>query len=589
MEPTQQDADVYLLGISCFYHDSAAVLLKNGIIIAAAQEERFTRIKHDESLPKKAVAYCLKEAGISINDVESIIFYDKPLLKFERIVYSYIHTWPKGLSSFLKAIPLWLKEKLWTKQTIQKELCYNGKILFSEHHYSHAASAYYPSPFDEATVVTVDGVGEWETTTIGYGTGSDLHITEAIHFPDSLGLLYSAVTYYLGFKVNSAEYKVMGLAPYGNAKIYEQPVRRLIQIFDDGSFHLNSKYFAYGYGLHMTSHSFHQLFGGPPRSPTAPLTQKEKDIAASVQLVLEEALLKLVNHAYHVHPSENLCLSGGVALNCVANEKILKQSPFKHLFIQPASGDAGGALGAALYTWHTILKHPKRMELTHVYFGPSYSDEEIEQALKESGLVFTKRDEEDALKETAKRLSENHVIGWFQGRMEFGPRALGNRSILADARRKENWQRVNLKIKFRESFRPFAPSVLENRSSDYFDLDCPSPYMLLTAPVKSSTLPAVTHVDGSARLQTVNRRQNQKYYRLIEEFGRLTGCPVLINTSFNVRGEPIVCSPQNAIECFLHTDMDDLIIGSYIVSKKENDRTVNQKKQQAYLEQFELD
>ena len=557
----------YILGISCFYHDSAATLLKNGEVVAAAQEERFTRKKHDDSFPKNAIDYCLHEAQIKIDDLDYVIFYDKPLLKFERILETFITSWPKSFLSFLKAMPVWLKSKLWIKQIIQKRLNYNGPILFSKHHTSHAASAFYVSPFNEATVVTIDGVGEWETTTIGYGHGSDLSISKCINFPDSLGLFYSALTYYLGFKVNGGEYKAMGLAPYGNPEKYYDKVKKLIQLHDDGSYSLNQKYFAYTYGQTMTNANFDKLFDGKPRKPESPLTQKEKDIAASMQCVLEEAVLNIIKHAYRIHPSDNLCLAGGVALNCVANEKILKNSQFKNVFIQPAAGDAGGALGAALYLWHAILKNPKENEMKNAFLGPSFSNEEIERSLKKMQIPFLKKSQDEIIEIAALLLAKNHVIGWFQGRMEYGPRALGNRSILADPRDKKNWQRVNLKVKFRESFRPFAPSVLEDRSHEYFDGSCPNRFMLITAPVKRPDIPAVTHVNNSARLQTVNRDENKKYYDLIQRFENFTNCPVVINTSFNVRGEPIVCTPTDAIKCFLNTDIDYLFMENYMVSK----------------------
>ncbi len=579
----------YILGISCFYHDSAAVLLCDGEVIAAAQEERFTRIKHDESFPSRATDFCLQQAGISVEELDYVIFYDKPLLKFERILQTYIVTWPLSFLSFLKAIPIWLKTKLWIKQTIEKELNYSGPVLFSEHHTSHAASSFFSSVFKEATVITIDGVGEWETTTIGCGNNGNFAIKESIHFPDSLGLLYSALTYYLGFKVNSGEYKVMGLAPYGDPKKYYNQMKKLIKLHEDGSFSLDQKYFSYMHGLKMTSSAFNKLFGGKPRNPETEVTQKEKDIAASLQMVLEEAVLGIVRHAHDKYPSDNLCLAGGVALNCVANEKVLKLGPFTNVYIQPASGDAGGALGAAQYLWHTVLGNAKKNTSSDVYLGPEFSDQEILSTLQDTGVRFNKVEESQTADETAKLLSLDYVIGWFQGRMEFGPRALGNRSIIADARNKQNWQRVNLKIKFRESFRPFAPSVLEGRSIDYFDLDTSSPFMLLTAPVKNGKVPAVTHVDGSARLQTVSREQNKKYYELISAFDNITGCPVIINTSFNVRGEPIVCTPEDAIKCFLNTDMDYLVLGNYLISKKDNLHLVDGGVRDEYLEKFELD
>jgi len=578
-----------ILGLSFDFHDSAAALLIDGQLIAAAQEERFTRVKHDERFPKHATAYCLQEAALRISDIDYVVYYEKPILKFDRLLETYIHTWPRGWRSFLKAIPVWMKSKLWVKQKIQQELDYTGTILFNEHHLSHAASAFYPSGFEKATIVTIDGVGEWETTTIGTGEGNRLTITESTHFPDSLGLLYSALTYYLGFKVNSAEYKVMGLAPYGDPKPYASAMRKLFQLHKDGSYTLNHRYFAYSWGLTMTNRHFNDLFGGPPRDPESPLTQKEKDIAASLQLILEEAVLAIVNHAYKRHPCENLCLAGGVALNCVANEKILKHSPFKHVFIQPASGDAGGALGCALYVAHAILNEPRVFTMQHAYWGPTFDDREIEGALLSHGASYQKLDHDALLDTAANLLAKNHVVGWFQGRMEFGPRALGNRSILADPRQKENWQRVNLKIKFRESFRPFAPSVLEERSGDYFDNVCPSPFMLLTAQAKTDCLPAITHIDNSARLQTVNKEHNPLYHELIRRFADLTGVPVVINTSFNVRGEPIVCTPTDALQCFLNTDMDDLMLGHFHISKSSNTQLANKSAREEYLHAFKLD
>lgn len=578
-----------ILGISCDFHDAAAALLKDGQLVAAAQEERFTRKKHDESFPLHAIRYCLKEAGLTIQDLDYVVFYEKPILKFDRLLETFVHTWPRGLKTFLKVIPVWMKSKLWIKQTIQKKLEYDGPILFSEHHLSHAASTFYPSGFEEATVVTIDGVGEWETTTIGYGNRTDLTITESIHFPDSLGLLYSTLTYYLGFKVNSAEYKVMGLAPYGDPEPFDAAMRVLIHIEPDGSYRLDQRYFAYAYGLTMTNKRFHDLFGGPPREPESPLTQREKNIAASLQRITEEVVLGIVKHAYDVHPTENLCLAGGVALNCVANEKILKHSPFKHVFIQPAAGDAGGALGAALYISHAVFKRARTFRMHHAYWGPAFSDHEIKEILESHKIVCHKYDQDTLIKTAAQLIADNRVVGWFQGRMEFGPRALGNRSILADPRRQENWQRVNLKIKFRESFRPFAPTVLEDKSAEYFDNVCPSPFMLLTAQANTQEIPAVTHVDNSVRLQTVNRTENLRYYDLIKAFDELTNCPVLINTSFNVRGEPIVCTPYDALQCFLHTDMDDLFLGCYHIRKSDNIRLMSERDRELHLKTFQLD
>ena len=587
-----------ILGISCFYHDAAAALLIDGKIVAAAQEERFTRIKHDENFPERAVDFCLKSQGLNIDDVNYVVFYDKPILKFERLIQTYVKVWPKGLKSFLMAMRTWLKEKLWIEQTISKKLKFKGEILFTEHHYSHAASAYYCSDFDNATVVTIDGVGEWDTTTIGYGEGNKLKLTHSIHFPHSLGLLYSALTYYLGFKVNSAEYKVMGLAPYGDPKKYEEAFRKLININDDGSFVLNMDHFAYEYGLTMTNKKFNELFGATPRDPESELTQKHKDIAASLQKITEEIVLKIARHAKNIYPSKNLCLAGGVALNCVANGKILKEGLFDNIYIQPASGDAGGAVGAAAYIYYDVLKNPKQKSvMPNAFLGPEFENDNIKKFLenkviKNMGITLCYEfiDENKIFYYAANLLAQDNVIGWFQGRMEFGPRALGGRSIIADARKKENWQRVNLKIKFRESFRPFAPSILEEHSGEYFDLGGhPSPYMLLVARVKKDDIPAVTHVDGSARIQTINREENHRYYDLLQEFYKLTGCPVIINTSFNVRGEPIVCTPEDAFNSFLNTDMDYLILQNYVISKKDNPDIHKFKNTEKYLKEFKLD
>lgn len=590
---------VFILGISCYYHDSAAALLKDGVLVAAAHEERFTRIKHDENFPHRAIEYCLKEAGMTKDDITYVVFYDKPITKFERILVTAIDCWPLGYFQMLQSFSLWLTKKLWMRQQIAKELKYQGEILFTDHHISHAASAYFSSSFDDAAVVTVDGVGEWDTTTIGYGKGSDLTLTQSIRFPHSLGLLYSAVTGYLGFKVNSAEYKVMGLAPYGDPTPYLDQMWKLIDLKEDGSYRLNMKYFAYTYGFRMTNRHFHALFDGSPRMSEAPLEQKHKDIAASLQKVTEEVMLKIVRHAHMLHPSENLCMAGGVALNCVANGRILREGPFKNIFIQPASGDAGGALGAAQYVWHSMLKNPKTSEneMHHVYYGPEFSDEDIEKYLRDEapkeldGSVTWKKfsDETSLLDHVASLIDGENVIGWFQGRMEFGPRSLGARSIIADARNEKNWQKVNLKIKFRESFRPFAPTVLEEHASEWFNLHQESPYMLLVADVKKKGIPAVTHVDNSARIQTIRHDQNPRYYDLIKRFYERTGCPVIINTSFNVRGEPIICSPRDAILCFLNTEMDYLVLGSIVLSKKENEHLLKGEAREKYLAQFALD
>lgn len=590
---------VYILGISCYYHDSAAVLLKDGVIVAAGQEERFTRIRHDENFPKEAIAYCLREAGITKADLAYVVFYDKPLTKFERILMTAFEAWPRGYLQMLQSFTLWLSKKLWMRQQIAKDLQYAGPILFCEHHVSHAASAFFSSPFGDATVVTIDGVGEFETTAVGRGMGTDLRLTHVLHFPHSLGLLYSAVTGYLGFKVNSAEYKVMGLAPYGDPDAYLEQMWKLIDCKEDGSFRLNMEYFAYTYGFRMTSGRFHALFGGPPRGAESKLEQRHKDIAAALQKVTEEVMLRIIRHAHKLHPSDNLCLAGGVALNCVANGRILREGPFKNVFIQPASGDAGGALGCAQYVWHTVLKNPRGPEhvMHHAYHGPAFSDEAIgaylaAEAEQDAGgkLTWSKFDSEEALLDhVAGLIDGENVIGLHQGRMEFGPRALGNRSIIADARNRQNWQKVNLKIKFRESFRPFAPSVLEDRCAEWFDLQTESPYMLLVADVKKPDVPAVTHVDNSARIQTVREDQNPRYYRLIKKFFEKTGCPVIINTSFNVRGEPIVCTPRQSLLCFLNTDMDYLVMGSYVLRKQDHAHLIDPKKREAYLRQFGLD
>jgi len=560
-----------ILGISCFYHDSAAALLKDGILIAAAQEERFTRKKHDQDFPTNAIHYCLQEGGIQEQDLDYIGFYDKPFTKFERLLTTYVATFPKSLPSYLKAMPIWLKEKLWIPQKIREELGDAGKLLFVEHHLSHAASAFFVSPFSEAAILTADGVGEWETTTMGMGNDRTLTLTESIHFPHSLGLLYSAFTYYLGFRVNSAEYKVMGLAPYGKPVFADLILREFVSVKGDGSFRLNMKYFAYDYGLTMTSKYFHDLFGVPPRTPESALTQFHKDVAASIQCITDEIMLRMTTDLHKKTGSDNLCLAGGVALNCVSNSKVLASSGFKKIFIQPAAGDAGGSVGAAFYIYNMLLKNERTYTWSHNFLGPQYSNETIKQVLDQLNLQGELLGNDTLLKRTAQLISDQQVVGWFQGRMEFGPRSLGARSILADARNPDNYSRVNLKIKFRESFRPFAPTVIVERTKDYFEFDQPSPYMLFVAQVRPDrrTIPAVTHVDGSARLQTIAREDHALFYDLIIEFEKLTGCPVIINTSFNVRGEPIVCTPFDAIKCFLRTDMDYLILGNFILDKRK--------------------
>lgn len=608
------DKPTYILGLSCFYHDSAAALLRDGEIVAAAQEERFTRKKHDERFPKHAVAYCLKEAGITVADLDIVAFYDKPFLKFERLLETYLLHAPKGVSSFVKAMSVWLKQKLWMPTIIEKELDYHGKLLFMEHHQSHAASAFFPSPFQEAAVLTVDGVGEWATTSWGIGKGNALEFKEEIHFPHSLGLFYSAFTYYTGFKVNSGEYKVMGLAPYGEPKYVEQ-MKKMIDIKDDGSFRLNMEYFNYEVGLTMTSKKCHELFGGPPRSPETKLTQKEMDIAASLQAITEEVMLKIARHIHKETGQKYLCLAGGVALNCVANGRILREGPFEEIWIQPAAGDAGGALGAALSAWHEYLGKPRAADNMHdvmrgAYLGPRFDAELIEHFLEERNIPAACVPGEELYKKVAGYLADGAVVGWFSGRMEFGPRALGGRSIIGDARNTEMQSKMNLKIKFRESFRPFAPSVLKEKADEYYELDGhPSPYMLLTAYVDKkrrramtdeeeslwgiaklnvvrSDIPAVTHVDYSARVQTVTPDVAPRYHALIKAFEERTGCATIVNTSFNVRGEPIVCTPEDAYRCFMRTDMDYLVLENYILDKKAQPKLADD---EDWKSKYELD
>jgi len=582
-------------------------LIKDGEIIAAAQEERFTRKKHDFNFPENAIRYCLKEARIESRDLSFVAFYDKPLLKFERILLTYFSYAPKGFKSFYKAIPLWLKERMWMSQLLSERLDFKGKILFTEHHESHASSAFYPSPFKEAAILTMDGVGEWTTASFGVGKGNDFELSHEIKFPHSLGLLYSAFTYYTGFKVNSAEYKVMGLAPYGEPKYAELILKELIDLKEDGSFKLNMKYFNYCSGLTMTNKRFHRLFGGPPRRPETEISQKEMDLAKSVQAVTEEIMLRTARHIYKVTGQKNLCLAGGVALNCVANGKLLRNSPFDNIWIQPSAGDAGGAVGAALRIWYKYLKNERKVDVKDKqkgsFLGPAYPDDCIEDYLKKNSIPYKRLPQDELLKKTASFIAERKVIGWFQGRMEFGPRALGARSIIGDARSSDMQSHMNLKIKFRESFRPFAPTVLAEKAKDYFDIDCQSPYMLLVSNVKDgykdkdegkgfdrlkikrSKIPAVTHVDYSARLQTISSdSENELYYGLLKEFDRQTGCGVIINTSFNVRGEPIVCSPQDAYRCFMRTNMDYLVMGSFIL-----DKTQQPKERHEVKEYFELD
>jgi carbamoyltransferase len=563
---------VNVLGISSFYHDSAAALLRDGEVVAACQEERLSRKKHDSSFPSRAVRYVLRQGGIGPQDLDAVGFYDKPLLKFERMLSTYVATFPRSFGSFRKAIPLWLHEKLWVPAIIRKELKpYKGPILFAEHHMSHAASCFLVSPFEEAAILTVDGVGEWATASFGVGRGSDITLFKEIRFPHSLGLLYSAFTYYLGFKVNSAEYKVMGLAPYGKPTHYDRIMTEMVHLNDDGSFKLNMDYFSYDYGLTMTNGRFDEFFGGPPRKPETWMTEREFDIAASVQKVCEEVVLRMVRYIHRETGLTRLCMAGGVALNCVANGRVIRETPMKELFVQPAAGDAGGAVGVAHYLYNTIEKKPRGTPWTHAYLGPEYTDAEIREYLEGAGAKYRVLSDRDIVETTARLISEGNVVGWFQGRMEFGPRALGGRSILADPRDPKMRDTLNMKIKFREGFRPFAPSVLADKSPEWFDIDCDSPYMLLVAQVREGkrVIPSVTHVDGSARLQTITRETSPLYYDLIAEFGRITGVPVVINTSFNVRGEPIVCTPHDAYLCFMRTNMDQLVLGHHLLEKKD--------------------
>jgi len=580
-----------ILGLSCYYHDAAACLIQDGKVVAAAQEEAFSRKKHDPAFPRQAVAFCLQQAGISIREVDHVVFYEKPFLKFERLLETYVANAPYGWPSFLKAIPVWLKQKLWIPDLIQKELEWDGKVLFTEHHESHAASAFYPSPFTKAAFLTTDGVGEWATSSWGIGEGKKLRIQAELNFPHSLGLLYSAFTYFTGFRVNSGEYKLMGLAPYGEPCYVQTIYDHLISVKEDGSYRLNLDYFTYMTGLRMTGRKFEALFGGAARKPESPITQREMDLARSVQVVTEEIMLKTARHIRKETRAENLCLAGGVALNCVANGRLHRESGFKEIWIQPASGDAGGALGAALLVWHDYEQKDRTPSnaLFDPYLGPAYTDEAIRIFLETEAIPFEEVGYEALPDRTAALLAAQHTVGWFQGRMEFGPRALGNRSILADPRGTDVQKNVNLKIKFRESFRPFAPSVLRDRVQEWFGLETDSPYMLLVAPVKGwkapketpntdlqsrletqqahSPIPAVTHVDGSARIQTVHPTLNPLYHRLLTAFEAQTGCPVLVNTSFNVRGEPIVCSPQEAFTCFVRTHLDALVLGPFLITK----------------------
>lgn len=610
---------MFILGISAYYHDSAAALLQDGEIIAAAQEERFTRKKHDAGFPKNAIDYCLSQAGISLIDVDYVAFYDKPFLKFERLLETYVAFAPRGFESFRKAIPVWLREKLFLKDLLIKELKANApdydwdsRLRFSEHHLSHAASAFFPSPFEEAAVLTMDGVGEWATTSLAIGRGNQLQVEKEIHFPHSLGLLYSAMTYYTGFKVNSGEYKVMGLAPYGQPKYLDKILDHLIDVKEDGSFRLDQSYFNYCTGLTMTSEKFHDLFGGPPRKADEPLTQHHMDLAASVQAATEEVVLRLSRAIRKEAGIANLCLAGGVALNCVANGKVLRDGQFDNIWIQPAAGDAGGALGAALAIHHIHLNQGRVVDgsdkMQGSYLGPCFEQQDIERRLKAVGAKFSVLSDAELFETSAKALAEGKALGWFQGRMEFGPRALGGRSVLGDARSPTIQSVLNLKVKYRESFRPFAPSVLREHVTEWFELDGDSPYMLLVADVVKnrrramteaeqalfgidklnvprSEIPAATHVDYSARIQTVHAATNPRYHALISAFKQQTGCPVIVNTSFNVRGEPIVCTPEDAFRCFMGTEIEALAVGNCYLRKEDQDPALKLN----YETAFELD
>lgn len=598
-----------ILGISAYYHDSAACLVVDGEITAAAQEERFTRKKHDSSFPLKAIQYCLEAGHIAPADIDHVVFYDKPFLKFERLFETYLAFAPRGFRSFVTSLPVWLKDKLFQKTVIAdafklhfgEDIDWQSRLLFSEHHLSHAASAFFPSPFEEAAVLTMDGVGEWTTTSLAIGKGHQLSVHKEIHFPHSLGLLYSAFTYYTGFKVNSGEYKVMGLAPYGEPKYAGLIKQHLIDIKEDGSFALDMSYFDYCTGLTMTNERFHALFGGPPRAAESELTQREMDLAASIQVVTEEVVIKLARGIARSTGQRNLCLAGGVALNCVANGKLLRENLFDNIWIQPAAGDAGGALGAALAAYHLLLQQPRTVKpgdaMQGSYLGPEYTQAEIEQRLAQAGAVFTTVADDELIDITAGALADGKAVGWHQGRMEFGPRSLGGRSIIADPRSPTVQKQLNLKVKFRESFRPFAPSVLREDVADWFQIATDSPYMLLVADVAESRqlpmteqqqklfgidklnvprseIPAVTHVDYSARVQTVHRATNPRYHQLISRFKQLTGCPVLVNTSFNVRGEPIVCTPEDAFRCLMGTGIELLVVGDCVMHKEQQDQAL---------------
>jgi carbamoyltransferase len=589
----------HLLGISAYYHDSAAALLVDGRIVAAAQEERFSRKKNDERFPRNAVAFCLKRAGIDVSQLDAVVFYDKPITKFARMLESYLAVAPGGWFTFPRVLPAWLGEKLDLRGTLRYELpgleerC---PILFTEHHQAHAASAFFPSPFEDAAILTVDGVGEWATTTIGVGKANEVTLLEELRFPHSLGLLYSAFTAYCGFRINSGEYKLMGLAPYGEPKYVDAIYKHLVEVKADGSLRLNLEYFQFLHSLRMTNEKFDQLFGGPPRKPEAPIEQRHMDVARSIQVVTEQVMLRLAKHAREVTGQKNLCLAGGVALNCVANGLIQREKIFDHIWIQPAAGDAGGALGAALAVWHMQKDNPQPRTVIQpdamqgAFLGPEFTDEEIETTLQLHRAVYQRLTPEVLLDRATDLLAQDKVVGWFQGRMEFGPRALGHRSILGDPRSPRMQSVLNLKVKFRESFRPFAPAVLVERAAEFFELDAPSPYMLLVAPVQSaqrvetagpperglerlkqvrSRLPAITHVDYSARVQTVTAEQNPEFHAVLKRFEAKTGCPVLVNTSFNVRGEPVVCTPDDAYRCFVNTEMDYLVIGNFLLNRAE--------------------
>jgi len=607
MKPT------WILGISAFYHDSAACLLRDGEIVAAAQEERFTRRKGDPDFPVHAVRYCLAEAGIEASDLDHVGFYDKPLLKFERILETYFGVVPRGIRSFLMAGPLWMKDKLYMDRQLRRALDRKAPVLYAEHHESHAASAFFPSPFREAAILTMDGVGEWATASIGRGSGSEIELLSELRWPDSLGLLYSAFTYYTGFKVNSGEYKVMGLAPYGEPRYVQAILDNLMDLREDGSFVLDQTYFNYLSGLTMTSRALDRLFEGPPRPPESPVTQREMDLARSVQDVCEEVMLRMARTAHRMTGSPNLCLAGGVALNCVGNGRILREGPFEDIWIQPAAGDAGGALGVASLIWHRHCggeRTPRcRDSMKGAYLGPAFTPDEIRVTLDGLGAPYRELQRDVLIDEAAALLASENVVGWFNGRMEFGPRALGARSILGDARSPRMQKVMNLKIKYRESFRPFAPSVAYDRVGDYFELERESPYMLLVAPVREerriaytaeqqalfgidklnvprSDIPAVTHVNYSARVQTVHREDNRDYYDLIKAFEARTGCAVIVNTSFNVRGEPIVCTPEDAYTCFMRTEMDHLVMGPFLLDKADQPEWVEETD---WREQIELD